>query len=185
MKLRTLIKSQKPTADMIDNFINRTAKHIELVRKNLNYFIEYYENLKNSNKFMILDLINRSKIHDASKYQEPEYTPYLWITEYNKCKNLNIPFEYPPGIKVETEQATWHHIHTNSHHPEYHKDINNMPLIDIIEMVCDWTAMAEELGQGTSAKSWADKTIGHRWKFDENTTNLIYQQIELLDKLKS
>lgn len=185
MKLSVLIKDPKPTAEMIDNFINRTAKHIGLVCKNLGYIIEYYESLEEPGDKMMWELVHRSKTHDASKYQEPEYTPYLWITEFYRCKNLNIPFEYPPGIEAKTKQASWHHIHTNSHHPEYHVDINNMPLTDVLEMICDWAGMAEELGEGISAKPWATKVIGTKFKFNEKMTKLIFDKIDLLDSLKS
>ena len=134
---------------------------------------------------MVRTLIERSRTHDASKFQEPEYTPYLWITESYRCKRLNIPFKYPQGIETETKIATEHHVMHNSHHPEYHGDINTMPLVDIIEMVCDWAGMAEELHQGTSARPWAEKTIGTKWRFDKLTSDLIFKNIDLLDHLKS
>lgn len=185
MKLSVLIKYPKPTAEMVDNFINRTALHTGLVSKNLSYFIEHYESLEEPEDKMMWELIHRSKTHDASKYEEPEYTPYLWLTEFHRCKNLGIPFEYPPGVEAEVKQATWHHIHHNSHHPEYHADINKMPLVDILEMICDWTGMAEELGEGTSAKPWATKVVGHKFKFDDHQKKIIFDNIELLDKLKS
>ena len=36
--------------------------------------------------------------------------------------------------------AIQHHVTTNRHHPEFHADANDMSDVDLIEMVCDWTA---------------------------------------------
>jgi len=185
MKLALIIKNPQPTQEMIDNFLERTNRHIGLVAKNLGYFIEYYENREEPEDKMMWALVKRRSTHDASKFQEPEYTPYLWITEFHRCKQLNIPFSYPPGIEITTKIATEHHVMHNSHHPEFHGDINTMPLVDIIELVCDWAGMAEELHQGTSARPWAEKTIGTKWHFDKLTSNLIFKNIDLLDHLKS
>ena len=55
--------------------------------------------------------------------------------------------------------------------------------VDLIEMVCDWTAMAQEFGQdGGSARGWADKTIGNRVAFNPDKRRFIYQMIEELDR---
>ncbi len=78
-------------------------------------------------------------------------------------------------------------MRTNRHHPEYHADPNDMPEVDLIEMICDWTAMSLEFGQdGGSARGWADKTIGIRVHFNDAKRGFIYEMIELLDfKLKT
>jgi hypothetical protein len=57
-----------------------------------------------------------------------------------------------------------------------------MSVLDMIEMVCDWTAMSQELGQGGSARQWADKNIGVRWKFDKAHADMIYNMIDWLDE---
>ena len=37
--------------------------------------------------------------------------------------------------------AIEHHQRTNRHHPEFHNNgINDMNLLDLIEMLCDWKA---------------------------------------------
>lgn len=41
----------------------------------------------------------------------------------------------------------------------------------VIEMVCDWNAMALE--RGNTARSWYDKTRDKRWIFDDHTNWLI------------
>ena len=70
----------------------------------------------------------------------------------------------------------------NRHHPDFHADPNDMTDVDLIEMVCDWTAMSQEFGQdGESARGWADKTIGERLHLNEDRRQFVYAMIELLD----
>jgi hypothetical protein len=55
--------------------------------------------------------------------------------------------------------------------------------VDLIEMVCDWTAMAQEFGQdGGSARGWADRTVGTRIGFNAEKRRFIYRTIEELDR---
>ena len=54
--------------------------------------------------------------------------------------------------------------------------------VDLMEMVCDWTAMSMEFNQdGGSARGWANKTIGKRVLFNESKRQFVYNIIALLD----
>ena len=89
---------------------------------------------------------------------------------------------YPDGMEDQVRHAIEHHMSVNRHHPEFHEDPNHMSEVDLIEMVCDWTAMAQEFGQdGGSARGWAEKTIGHRVHFDQEHRDVVYAMIDLLD----
>jgi len=126
--------------------------------------------------------VARAKIHDASKFEEDERIPYIWLTEFHRCRQINEPFTYPSGIESTVKLAIEHHVTNNRHHVEFHPNPNDMSNVDIIEMVCDWTAMAQELEQnGGSARGWADKSIGQRINFNDNRRKLIYSTIDLLD----
>ena len=47
-----------------------------------------------------------------------------------------------------------HHYAQNSHHPEhYDNGINDMDLIDLIEMICDWKAASERHADGNIFES--------------------------------
>jgi hypothetical protein len=51
--------------------------------------------------------------------------------------------------------------------------------VDIIEMVCDWTAMAQVRGENNgSASDWALKVVGNTYPFDEYRSTLIFRIIE-------
>jgi len=62
-------ESIKPTQEMVDFYLKRTKKHIDRVRKNCN---------KLSKSINMIELIDRGKIHDQSKYESEEYIPYVW-----------------------------------------------------------------------------------------------------------
>jgi len=162
------------TKEMKEFYKKRTKEHIDRVTKNLQKVAvnsQYRE-----------ELLQRAKNHDASKYGEIEKPLYIWLTEYYRCKNKGIDFEYPKGVEEKVDEASNHHIHNNKHHPEAHESISDMSDIDIIEMVCDWTAMAQEYGEDNgSARSWADKNIGTKWQFTEDQKQLIYDTIEELE----
>lgn len=175
MKLRIIVEEidQKPTEAMCRNFEMRTKKHIDLVAQNLR---KLHKDTNWGDELLI-----RANAHDNSKYGKEEKEPYIWITEFHRCKNDGINFEYPPGIKEKADKASYHHITTNRHHPEFHDNPKDMNDIDVVEMVCDWTAMAQELGEsGGSAKGWADKTVNKKWQFSDNQVELIYNTIKQL-----
>jgi hypothetical protein len=177
------------TKEMKDWFEKRTNRHIELVRK-------YCKKIANYDPKRFGELVERAKVHDDSKFIEPEYTPYLFISWQYKCKDEGKEFKPPADLADKMSQATLHHVTTNSHHPEYHSpkkaglinrenrdkppkemvDATTMPDLDVAEMVADWMGMSEE--KGTNPKDWADKNVGVRWKFTDAQKKLIYELIE-------
>ena len=162
------------TEEMKKFFEERTKSHIDKVEKNIQKVAV--------NSVYREELLKRGANHDASKWSLEEMPPYIWLTEFYRCKNQNIDFSYPEGVEEEVDKAFDHHVKNNSHHPEFHKSINDMSDVDIIEMVCDWTAMAQELEEENgSARSWADKTVGKKWKFNDNQKKLIYDTIKALE----
>jgi Family of unknown function (DUF5662) len=153
----------------------RTNEHIERVRNCLALL---------ANGSVCRDeLLERAAVHDASKFGPEERLAYVWLTEFHRCRRAGEPFEYPAGIAEQVSRAVQHHVTTNRHHPEFHADPNDMTEIDLIEMVCDWTAMAQEFNQdGGSARGWADKTIGVRVHFNEEKRRFVYAMIAELDR---
>jgi len=164
----------KPTPEMTAFYEQRTREHIGRVARCLSLLaaVTPYGD----------ELLERAKHHDASKFGPEERIPYIWLTEYHRRRRTGDPLEYPAGVAEEVEMAVKHHLSANRHHPEFHADTNEMTDVDLIEMVCDWTAMAQEFDQdGGSARGWADKTIGHRVVFDAEKRRFIYEMIDLLD----
>jgi hypothetical protein len=168
-------RSATPTPEMLDFYERRTNEHIERVRKCLQLMAGATQYGK--------ELLARAAVHDASKFGPEERTAYVWLTEYHRCRRAGEPFDYPEGVAETVQQAIEHHLTSNRHHPESHSDPNEMTEVDLIEMVCDWTAMAQEFNQdGGSARGWADKTVGKRVLFNAEKREFIYRMIEELDK---
>ena len=185
-----------PQSEQYKWFVERTNKHIGLVKKACGQIVEAYPEFE--------ELLQRAEVHDASKFEEPEKTPYIEITWRHKLENSKDEFDpinnkgyKKPGTldNEEENKATLHHITSNQHHPEFHLkvksdanisatdrdksdkvvDASAMPDLDVAEMVADWQAMTEELGKNTT-REWFDKQKDVRWHFSD-------KQIELIDKL--
>jgi len=196
-------ESTKPTQEMIDWFKQRTDKHIERVQANWrrlydSNFNKYLEDGLADKKLHILK-------HDESKYEDPEYTPYLFITWKYKQEADGEKYEIPKDMVQKATDATTFHVFKNPHHPVYWDssksiednvindkdrdkatgeivDATKMPNYAIIEMICDWKSVSDE--RGTSLKGWADMNVGSdkRWKFNKKQTKLIYDLIDFFEK---
>lgn len=165
----------EPTDEMVRFFEQRTWEHIGRVRRCLNLLGEvtpYTEQLR-----------QRAETHDLSKFEPAERLGYIWITEYYRHIRRGIKYEYPAGIKPLADAAKHHHYHTNRHHIEFHASPADMTDVDLMELVCDWTAMAEEYGEANaSALGWARKVLSSRWTFPKEREAFIMETIRLLDQ---
>lgn len=168
-------------------FYDRTQKHISLVRENAYKLTKFYTT-------DLFGLIQSVDHHDESKFRFPEFLPYVLITKIYREK-INISEE----DKIIIRKATYDHVLSNKHHPEYFCNdrnidiinvfdrdkpsknliIKNMGIINIAEMVCDWEAMSIE--KKSKTKDWADSNIGTRWTFEENEKDYIYEFIKFFE----
>lgn len=117
---------------------SETLKHVNEVRGNI--------------WNLIRELDHRAAVHDASKFEEPERsvfasnTPKLAKTEYGT--------EEYQKLLGEVNVAIQHHYSKNTHHPEHWPNgINDMDLLDLIEMLCDWAAATKRNLNGNVHKS--------------------------------
>ncbi len=115
-----------------------TMKHIEKVREFIKVFID--------------KLYARGLEHDKLKMESPEvevfteYTPKLAETTYGSE-------EYTKNLE-EMNGALQHHYANYRHHPEHFaKGINDINLLDIVEMFCDWKASSTRHIDGNILKS--------------------------------
>lgn len=175
--MQTNISKCFPTKEMVEFFLQRTEKHIELVRKNMNFLKQYGISNLNLTEH---DISRRATHHDESKYSDIEFIPFVWLTEYYRCKRNGLTLYYPTELVPLIKNATQMHVTTNLHHPEAHNNISDMSNLDILEAVCDWSAMAEEFEEG-SARKWAETNIGKKWFFSIEQSNLLYELITKLE----
>ena len=118
--------------------IKETQKHIDQVGENVGRIVR--------------ELQIRAERHDDSKLGKEElpgfteYTPKLEETTYGSDEYK----ELLKGLKPILD----HHYKNNRHHPEYHKNgIDDMNLIDLVEMFCDWGAATKRHADGDIMKS--------------------------------
>lgn len=138
-----------------------TTKHIHKVREHLYKCIQ------------LLD--ERARNHDLSKLESPEaeifgeFTPELAKVEYGTPEYSALLEKVKPAIE--------HHYANNRHHPEYHRDgINDMNLIDLIELLCDWKAATERNKNGNIRKSL--EINAERYGIDEQLTRIFSNTIK-------
>lgn len=117
---------------------SETLKHVNEVRTNV--------------WSLIHELDKRAQVHDASKFEEPERsifaenTPKLAKTEYGTPEYEKLLEEVKPAIE--------HHYSKNTHHPEHWPHgIEDMDLLDLVEMLCDWAAATKRNKNGNIHKS--------------------------------
>src|SRR5262249_44049812 len=126
------------------------------------------------------ELEARARVHDLSKYSDRERLGYIWLTWMYEQQGKR--FEVPNGVADLVEQSLRTHRERNAHHPEAHRSPDTMSVLDLVEMVCDWTAIAQENeGDGGSARVWAERNIS-RWGFSRSTRTFIFLTIDELDR---
>lgn len=110
-----------------DEKVDQLLKHTKNVRENCELLGKKF--IEQGKLQLGLALIARGQIHDASKWGGIEWE-----------------FLDPTGTnKVGLKNAVLHHTKTNSHHPEFWpKGIQEMPELDLCELVCDWKARSTE-----------------------------------------
>lgn len=115
-----------------------TLRHIERVRSLLN--------------FCVIDLMRKGELHDQSKLESPEVEAF---TEYTpKLAGCTYGSEEYKGYLAAIKPALDHHYANNKHHPEHWANgVNDMNLLDVLEMLCDWKAASERHNDGNIQKS--------------------------------
>ena len=134
------------------NFINAMAA-LEMINENLDgyleenkkYILEHKERVRQFADWLkenLPELFDEIDIklfdemideHDDSKFSEEEFEPYAqkWFGDGKKT--------------LEYEEAWKHHWLNNEHHPEFWLG-EDMPLIYILEMLCDWGSFSMKSG---------------------------------------
>lgn len=122
----------------MEDSIKATMKHKEWVKDLMGTLID--------------DMVIRSIHHDDSKMEDPEkslfdeYSPKLKDCTYGSD-------EYKEFLKC-LKPALDHHYAVNSHHPEHYENgINDMDLVDLIELTCDWIASSKRHADGNIYRS--------------------------------
>ena len=125
--------------EYLTGHIGNVAKALEvLATLDIPYMTEHIDELR--------EIV---KEHDASKYEEPEWSAYL--------HHFYPTNDEEAMMEEEFENACKHHIRANKHHWNYWCDEDNNLIEDIdeeeyklytIERICDWLSMAAQHDEG-------------------------------------
>ena len=142
-----------------------TQKHIEAVRKYI--------------RFMIDKIDMRGVKHDASKLESPEVEVFAEYTP--KLNNTTFGSEDYYANLEQMKSALDHHYASNRHHPEHFVNgINDMTLVDILEMFCDWKASTLRHNDGNLLKSI--ETNAERFNMDGQLKQILINTARMLDE---
>lgn len=149
----------------VDECRVETQKHIEKVRHYIRLLTDR--------------LTSRGVNHDKLKLESPEveifaeYTPLLAKTTYGSD-------EYKDAL-AGMKPALDHHYANSRHHPEHFVNgINDMNLVDIVEMLCDWKAASERQMNGNLLHSI--EMNAKRFEYGEQLKQILMNTAKLLDE---
>ncbi len=145
-----------------------TLEHIQIVRNNLSLFIK--------------ELLDRAAKHDLSKLEHPEVeffkdkTPHLSTSTYGSKEYEG--FRKPDNGVLAP--ALKHHYAKNRHHPEHWPSgVDDMNLIDVVEMLCDWAAATTRHHDGNLQRSIEVNT--ERFHLSPQLVRILENTVELFD----
>lgn len=151
-----------------------TTIHKKLVMDNCLIMFKYLAD--NDQLELGIELLRRGASHDNSKFESGEFESLADILESRDC------FTNADATLSEYEtKAIERHWRENRHHPEYFASNNNMGLLDIIEMVCDW--FARSIQYNTDFIPFVTERQQKRFKFREDKFEQILKYCYLIQRL--
>ena len=161
------IKSKKVSDADIAKCQVETYAHILMVNKLMDHCAEA--------------LLERAVKHDASKLVSPEVEGFA----LHKIKLANLTYgtpEYEENRKMLENTVLKHHYASNRHHPDHFPNgINDMTLLDLLEMFCDWFASAKRQNDGNLLMSI--KQNAERFGIGKQLLQILKNTTEEFDKI--
>jgi len=126
---------------------------------------------------IVRELLLRSMEHDKSKLEDPEVKGFNEHTAKLKLLEYGSP-EYQASLEA-LKPTLAHHYANNAHHPEhFERGVDDMTLVDIVEMLCDWKAATKRQKDGNIRKSL---TLNRsRFHMSDQLFNILANTIERL-----
>jgi len=154
--------------DTLETIVN-IGKHIKYVQQNMQLIID--------------KLTKRAIEHDESKYFPDEVEDHFFSPSRPTGAAYDSDEYREWQETMKNYPGTVLHKTRNDHHPEHYADINDMPLIALIEMVCDWKA-AHQIQN--SEGDWKDsiEINDETYKFNCHQLWVIRQVAQLLDDVR-
>jgi len=127
---------------------------------------------------IVTDLIERARLHDVSKTEEPELSIFAeWGPKLKEMEYGSVA--YTAALK-EMGVALQHHYEVNRHHPEHFAaNVRGMNIVDFVEMICDWKAASLRMKNGDFQQS-LDKN-SHRFLLNPGVIALVMNTAQLFE----
>ena len=158
----------------LDGYLEENKKYIEEHKARVKEFADWLkENLPELFDSIDLELFDEMiEEHDDSKFSEPEFEPYAQKWFGNGEKTL------------EYEEAWKHHWMNNEHHPEFWLG-EDMPLIYILEMICDWGSFSIKSGdfKELSKFYYEEAKDDEEKNLSDNTKTIIEETLTKIDSI--
>lgn len=123
-------------------------------------------------------LLDRAVAHDQSKLARPEIEAFT--AHSDKLAGSDYGQAEYEATKKAMADALQHHYANNRHHPEHFKHgIEDMNLVDIVEMFCDWKAASERHNTGNLRKSI--EINADRFKMSPQLVKIFENTVDLLE----
>lgn len=101
--------------------------------------IEHRKKVEENGRLLAKELLVRCHKHDESKLGD--YEKPIFDTSNLKEKGIEFGTEEYFKERNKIDDAIQHHYKENRHHPEHFPNgVDDMNLIDVLEMLCDWKA---------------------------------------------
>ena len=132
---------------------------------------------------VINELIDRALKHDDSKFTTQQIRDNL-VTLPDKWKLQQQGHDYHSPEQKEHRRRFAQEIHrhrsAHPHHPEHFPNgVNDMNLIDLIEMLCDWYASAPDIDQSICENSCDYKIDPHITQILKNTARKLKEIVPI------
>ena len=147
---------------------NETRKHIAMVGAYIGLVVGILQ--------------QRAANHDKTKLEEPELQLFTEYTE--KLAGCTYGSDEYKTFLEGLKPALNHHYAKNRHHPEHFLNgIEDMTLIDVMEMICDWKAATLRHNDGNILKSIDINT--KRFNIDPQLAKILKNTVELFECVDS
>ena len=139
--------------------------------------LDHVKKVKRYLEIIISKLEERGNKHDQSKTEDPEVSIFAEYTP--KLKASTYGSEQYNGFLKEMKVALDHHYAQNRHHPEHFKSgIDDMTLVDLVEMLCDWKAATLKHNDGNILRSL--EINSKRFNMSPQIYNILKNTVEQL-----
>lgn len=140
------------------------------MNKTEQFIKDHQKKVKKRIDLIVEELNRRAATHDLSKLQEPEFSAW--------CEMDKEPHYAYDDPKYMEKKKRWewlfeeHYRNSkNRHHPEHWSGFyNDMDLVDLIEMLCDWASFMSFTSE--EAPLYLEKQID-RFQFDNTIKDLL------------